>query len=70
MDSFSEASCHVSSYGSSQLLPEYAFTFSGKAGPALNTFLQEGLSEITENSSGIPDEDVTQVNSVYDSFYF
>ena len=69
MDTFSEASCHVCSYGSSQLLSEYSFSFSDKAEAALNTFLREWLSEIFEKSS-FQDADNAQVKSVYNSPFF
>ena len=69
MDTFSEASCHVSSYGSSQLLSEYSFSFSDKAEAALNTFLREWLSEIFEKSSFL-DADSAQVKSVCNSLFF
>ena len=70
MDPFSEASCHVCSYGSSQLLPEYSFTFSDKAGASLNAFLREWLSEIFEESSPFRKEDIPQAKSVYNSVFF
>ena len=69
MDTFSEASCHVSSYGSSQLLSEYSFSFSDKAEAALNTFLREWLSEIFQKSSFL-DGDSAQVKSVYNFLFF
>ena len=72
MDPVSETSCHASSYGSSQLLPEYTFTFSDRVRASLNTFLREWLSEIFEESLPFRnvDEDTPQVNSVYNSVFF
>ena len=66
MDPFCEASCHVSSYGSSELLPEYSFSFSDKAGAALKTFLREWLSEIFEKSC----EDIEDIAQVLISVQF
>ena len=51
MDLVSEESCHVSSYGSSHLLPEYSFAFSEESEETLKTFLLQWLSDVFKVSA-------------------